>query len=203
VGGALAKIRARGGESGRPSIQHAALARAALLSPLLSMHDALRTLLTGAIVYITVTIVLRVTGKRSLSTYHALDFVVVVALGSSIATAVMMTSLSWSSRAVAVGIPIALQAGVAFISSRSRKFEHFVTAKPAMLVENGQYLHEMMLHETMTEDEVNHAVRTEGIGSLADVAAVILEKNGELTVIPRANLGDGSMLRNIRRVPKE
>jgi uncharacterized membrane protein YcaP (DUF421 family) len=167
------------------------------------MHDTLHTLLTGTIVYVTITIVLRVTGKRSLSTYHALDFVVVVALGSSIATAVMMNNLSWGSRAVAIAIPIGLQAGVAFISSRSRKFEHFVSAKPAMLVENGQYLHDMMLHETMTEDEVNHAVRTEGIGSLDQVAAVILEKNGELTVIAKANLGDGGMLRNIRRTPKE
>ena len=167
------------------------------------MQGALQTLLTGTIVYVTITIVLRLTGKRSLSTYHALDFVVVVALGSSIATAVMMTNLSWGSRAIAIAIPITLQAGVAFISSRSRRFEHFVSAKPAMLVENGHYLHEMMLHETMTEDEVNHAVRTEGIGSLEEVAAVILEKNGELTVIARANLGNGDMLRNIRRTPNK
>jgi uncharacterized membrane protein YcaP (DUF421 family) len=167
------------------------------------MQDALHTLVTGAIVYITITIVLRVTGKRSLSTYHALDFVVVVALGSSIATAVMMTNLSWGSRAVAIGIPIALQATVSFISSRSRRFEHIVSAKPAMLVENGHYLHDMLLHETMTEDEVNHAVRTRGIGSLDEVAAVVLEKNGELTVIAKANLGNGNMLLNIRRTPNK
>ena len=167
------------------------------------MHAALHTLLTGSIVYITITIVLRLTGKRSLSTYHALDFVVVVALGSSIATAVLADNVPWGSRIVALGIPIALQAAVAFISSRSRKFAHIVKAKPVLLVENGQYLHDMLLHETMTEDEVNHAVRTKGVGSLAEVAAVVLETNGELTVITKANLGDGYMLRNIRRTPKE
>lgn len=45
--------------------------------------------------------------------------------------------------------------------------------------------------------EVRQAVRAAGEGDLGDIALVILETNGKLSVIPRAKLGDASAIEGV------
>lgn len=49
----------------------------------------LKILLTGAFAYIAIIIVLRLSGKRTLSQMNAFDFIITVALGSTLATAML------------------------------------------------------------------------------------------------------------------
>ena len=51
-----------------------------------SWSDVLRTVMLGAASYVTVIVVLRLSGKRTLSQLNAFDFVVAIALGSVMAS---------------------------------------------------------------------------------------------------------------------
>ena len=46
-------------------------------------------------------------------------------------------------------------------------------------------------------DEVRQAVRSQGVGGLDRVAAVCLESDGTLSVIPTSSLGDESALADV------
>ena len=51
--------------------------------------------------------------------------------------------------------------------------------------------------ERLTEDSLLQAVRSSGLGGLELVAAVVLETNGTLAVIPRSSAGVGRRLGRI------
>ena len=52
-------------------------------------NGLLRTLVVGILAYIAIVVLLRVTGKRTLSKMNAFDFIVTVALGSTLATVLL------------------------------------------------------------------------------------------------------------------
>jgi uncharacterized membrane protein YcaP (DUF421 family) len=52
-------------------------------------NGLLRTLIIGILAYIAIVVLLRVTGKRTLSKMNAFDFVVTVALGSTLVTVLL------------------------------------------------------------------------------------------------------------------
>lgn len=45
------------------------------------------------------------------------------------------------------------------------------------------------------------AVRSTGSGDLTDIAAVVLETNGSISVIPKDKLGNGSALEGVPNAP--
>jgi uncharacterized membrane protein YcaP (DUF421 family) len=63
----------------------------------------------------------------------------------------------------------------------------------------GQWLHAAIAAEQVTADEVRAAVRAQGIGSLDEVAAVVLETDGRFTVLWHARPGAVSALIGVIR----
>ena len=53
----------------------------------------------------------------------------------------------------------------------------------------GLVLREAMRQERVTEDEIQAAVREQGVASLAHVEAVVLETNGKMSVVPKSEAG--------------
>ena len=64
--------------------------------------DLYAILVVGLACYLTVVVLLRATGKRTLTKLNAFDFVVTVSIGSLLATGVLDPATSWA--AVATGI---------------------------------------------------------------------------------------------------
>lgn len=77
----------------------------------------LRTLVVGVLTYVTLVIFLRISGKRALSKMNAYDLVVTVALGSTLASALVTKDVALADGALAFALLIGLQ----FIWGRSRQ----------------------------------------------------------------------------------
>jgi uncharacterized membrane protein YcaP (DUF421 family) len=60
-----------------------------------SWESIARTLLMTSLSYVTMVILLRISGKRTLAKMNAFDFVVTIALGSSLATVALNKSVLW------------------------------------------------------------------------------------------------------------
>lgn len=156
--------------------------------------DLVRILAVGAAAYATLVLVLRLSGKRTLAKLNAFDLVVTVALGSTLATIVLSSDVSWSEGALALVLLAGLQLVVALVTSRVPRVRAFVTSKPSLLLHDGQPLTVTMREQRVTMEEVRQAVRATGAGDLSDVAAVVLESDGSLSVISLAKAGDRSAL---------
>jgi uncharacterized membrane protein YcaP (DUF421 family) len=159
--------------------------------------DLARLLVVGALAYAGLVLILRTTGKRTLSKMNAFDFVVTVALGSTLATALLSSEVSLSEGLLAFALLCALQYGVAFASTRLGWFKDIVKAEPRMLFFRGRFLADAMRKERVTRDEVLAAVRASGDGDLSVIEAVVLETDGSFSVVETAGGWSGDALENV------
>ena len=162
-----------------------------------SWSDVLRVLLVGPASYFTVVVVLRASGKRTLSKLNAFDLVVTVALGSTLATIFLSKDVSWTEGAAALVVLGLLQLVVAAVSSRVPFVRKVVTARPTLLLHNGLLLDDALRSARITSAEIRQAVRGSGAGDLSTIAAVVLETDGSLSVISTEQAGDRSALADV------
>ena len=156
-----------------------------------------RVLLLGAAAYVALLVLLRLSGKRTLAKLNAFDLVVTVALGSTLATVLLSSEVSLTEGVLAFAVLVAAQFVVAFTAVRVPAVRRAVKAEPTLLLRDGQMLRERLLACRISEGEVRQAVRASGQGSLSSVAAVVLETDGSVSVIPVADEGDGSALADV------
>lgn len=159
-----------------------------------SWQDMTRVVAVGAAAYVFLIVVLRTTGKRTLSQMNAFDFVVTVALGSTLATILLSKDVSWAEGAFALALLASLQFLVAWAAVRWSTLRKAVTSKPTVLVLQGSIDEDALLKSRLTHAQLMQAIRSGGFGEVALVGAVVLEPNGELSVIGKESLGGGSAL---------
>jgi uncharacterized membrane protein YcaP (DUF421 family) len=160
-----------------------------------------RVLLVGTLAYVGLVFLLRISGKRTLSKLNAFDLVVTVALGSTLATVLLSKSVALAEGALALGLLIFLQYAIAWLSVRSARFQAMIKAEPTLLLHRGQFLEGALRSERITREEILAALRASGAAEPAAVAAVVLETDGSLSVIARADTTSGiGTLDTVRRL---
>ena len=146
-----------------------------------------RVVIVGALAYIGLVALLRVSGKRTLSKMNAFDLVVTVALGSTLATILLSNDVALAEGLVAFALLIGMQLTITWLSVRSRTVRQLVKAEPSLLVHRGELLLQAMRRERVTEAEVLAAIRAQGIGSLDEAESVVLETDGSFSAIRRSS----------------
>ncbi|MDP8921487.1 MAG: DUF421 domain-containing protein [Chloroflexota bacterium] len=156
-----------------------------------------RTVIVGILAYAILVGMLRASGKRTLSKMNAFDLVVTVALGSTLATIILSKDVGLVEGIVAPALLIGLQLAITWLSVRSSTISHLVKAEPTLLLHRGELLHAAMRRERVTEAEVLAAVRSQGIASLDEVEAVVLETDASFTTIKATDHRSGSALASV------
>ena len=149
-----------------------------------SWADLFRTFIISVAAYASLIILLRTSGKRSIAKLNIFDWVVTVALGSTLATVILSKDVALAEGVVAFASLIGLQYVLAWSTLRSKTIRHLVKSDPRLLFYRGRFLNEAMRDERIVEAEVRAVVREQGIASLEEVEAVVLETNGGFSVVP-------------------
>ena len=160
----------------------------------------LRVVLVGTAAYLALIVLLRITGTRTLSKMNAFDFVVTVALGSTLATILLSKETAWVEGVTALALLIFLQWLITWLATRSELVTRLIKAEPVLLLRDGQLLHQAMRRSRVIEADILQAVREQGKGSLDEVAAIVLETDGSFSVVHRGAGSSGSALRDVGRV---
>jgi uncharacterized membrane protein YcaP (DUF421 family) len=158
-----------------------------------------RTALIGVLAYVSLVLLLRVSGKRTLSKMNAFDLIVTVALGSTLATVLLNKSVPLADGVLAFGLLIFLQFAITWLSVRSGKVSKLVKAQPTLLFYRGQIIHQAMHSERVTEDELIAALREQGIHNQAEVEAIVLETEGTLSIIKKGSEPAAYVLKNVEK----
>lgn len=141
------------------------------------------TLVVGIVAYVTLVILLRISGKRTLAKWNAFDLIVTVAFGSTLASSLLSRDVSAVQAGFAFLLLIILQYSVTWTSVRIPSIERIVKSSPTLLVYRGVLQQEALRRERVTEFEVRAALRSHGIIDLKEVGALILETEGSFSLI--------------------
>ena len=161
----------------------------------------IRILVVGVLAYASLVLVLRISGNRTLSKMHAYDLVVTVALGSILATVILSQDVALAEGLTAFVLLIGLQFLITWLTIRWPIVGHVVKADPVLLFYQGRFLRDQMRRSRVVEDEVRSVTREQGIASLDDVEAVVLESDGTFSVVQRSD-GTSSALGNLPRAAR-
>lgn len=156
-----------------------------------------RTIIIGVLAYVLLVVSLRISGKRTLAKLNAFDLVVTVALGSTLATALLTKDVAVVEGALGFALLIGMQFIVTWLSVRSGLVRRAVRDRPIALMMRGDVMRDAMRRARVTEGEVLAAVRGAGVSKLDDVEAVVLETDGSLSVVRRPPSGTADVLRDL------
>lgn len=154
-------------------------------------------LVIGPLAYVWLIAILRVTGKRTLAQLNAFDFIVTVALGSTLAMVVLSSGVSLAEGALALALLTVLQLVAAWASVRVPLIRRAITDEPTILLRDGQLDREALRRQRISEQSLRQTVRSAGYGGLELVAFVVLETNGKLSVISTSSSGSGSAVTHL------
>lgn len=164
-----------------------------------SLDDLARVLIVGSVAYVSLILFLRVSGKRTLSQMNAFDLVVTVALGSTLATVLLSSEVSLAEGLLALALLVAMQYSIAWLSVRSSAVAGLAKSEPALLLYDGHILDSALRRERVTVSEVQAAVRAQGLAAPGDAFAVVLETNGNFSVISQR----GEQIDGVAGLPQE
>jgi len=146
--------------------------------------------LCAGISYLTLFAFVRISGKRTLAKMNAFDFVVTVTLGSTLSS-MILAKVPILDGAVALVVIIALQYLLAYGASKSRSLEKIINSEPTLLFYNGKFLEDAMTKEVITHEEIIAEIRKYRLERLDDVRAVVMELNGDITVVKKYDVLPG------------
>jgi uncharacterized membrane protein YcaP (DUF421 family) len=122
---------------------------------------------------------------------NAFDLVVTVALGSTLATALLTETVSYTEGLLGLGVLIGLQYIVATLARKMPSSEGWLKSEPRALLRDGEFDQKALREERVTEGEVRAALRQAKVRNLKDAAAIVLESDGSFSVVP-AGVGEGT-----------
>lgn len=162
-------------------------------------EEILRTLIIGIAGYAGIIIILRISGKRTLSKLNAFDFIITIALGSLFASAILNKSVSLTEFIVSFFMLVFLQYIITWLSIRYSGFQKIIKSEPTLIFYNGKFLQSCLRKERITPEEVMAMVREKGFANLSQIRAIVLETGGEISIVTNSEPGYPESLKTVAK----
>ena len=153
----------------------------------------LRVVASVPLIYLAVIVFVRFSGKRATSKMNSFDWVVTVAIGSLVASGIILKDVHLVEVLLAMGMLFALQYALTLGVKKSQFISRIVKSEPVLLFYNSRMLPEAMKQERITEEEIMAAIRGKGVGAFSSVLAVTLESDATLSIMLRNASADIDM----------
>ena len=153
------------------------------LSWLLTSNSAILMVIISAVgIYISLILFTRISGVRSFSKMSSFDFATTVAIGSVIASTILLENPPLLQSIVALGSLFILQMTVA----RFRNFsfmQKLVDNRPILLMNGTDILEENMKSARVTRKDLISKLREANITQFSQIKAVVMETTGDISVL--------------------
>jgi uncharacterized membrane protein YcaP (DUF421 family) len=139
----------------------------------------------AAAIFFAIFLIMRVIGKRELSSMEPFDLILLVVMGDLIQQGVTQDDYSVTGAVLAITTIALLTVLVSYAGFRSRRLRPLLEGEPLVLVEDGRPIERNLRRERVTLDELASEARLQQIASIADVRFAVLETNGRISFIKR------------------
>ncbi len=133
-------------------------------------------------VYLALILFSRIAGLRSFAEMTNFDLAATVIFGSMSATTAVSTSTSLAQGLVALAVLFVVQAVIAYVR-RLKRVERVLDNRPLLLMDGTEVLTKNLALARMTDDDLRSKLRMAGVVRVEQVAAVVLETTGSVSVL--------------------
>lgn len=143
-------------------------------------------LIRTVILYLIVLFVIRIMGKAELSKMSPFQLIVVFMIAELASIPIESPDVSMITGVAAIFTLMFLQVLISFISLRSEKFKKIFSGRPSVLIDKGEINVKEMRALRITINDLMEQLRIGGAPSINDVDFAVMESNGELSIIQKA-----------------
>jgi uncharacterized membrane protein YcaP (DUF421 family) len=139
----------------------------------------------SAVIFFFVFLLMRIVGRRELSSLEPFDLILLVVLGDSVQQAVTQDDYSVTGAFIVVSTIALLQVLVSYLNFRVPFLRSVIDGEPIVIVQDGKVIEGNARRERLTLDDIAEAARMQQIASLEDVQWAVLETSGEMSFIEK------------------
>ena len=133
--------------------------------------------------YLFVLILMRMVGRRELSSLTPVDLVLLVVLGDALQQGLTQDDYSVTGAIIVITTIALLQVLTSYITYLSRRAKRVIDGDPIVLIEDGKLLERNLRRQRLRPEDVAEEMRLQGIGNFTDVRWGIVESNGGFSFI--------------------
>lgn len=140
--------------------------------------------------YLTLILLVRMLGQRSLADMSSFDLGCTIALGAVVGRTALLIDPTLLVGLVVLVTLFGIQATLARLR-QSRWVDRVLNRPPVLLMVGLTPLPDNLRASHVAEDELRQSLRQAGVRDLAEIRCVIMERNGSVSVIRRGESVDG------------
>jgi uncharacterized membrane protein YcaP (DUF421 family) len=139
----------------------------------------------SAVIFVFIYVLMRIVGRRELSSLEPFDLILLVVLGDSVQQAVTQDDYSVTGAVIVVATIALLQVSVSYLNFKVPRLRPILDGEPIVIVQDGKVIEQNARRERLTLDDIAEAARLQQIASLQDVQWAVLETSGEMSFIEK------------------
>jgi uncharacterized membrane protein YcaP (DUF421 family) len=140
----------------------------------------------AVVIFFFLYILMRVIGRRELSSLEPFDLILLVVLGDAVQQGLTQDDYSVTGAGLAIGTIAVLQLGISYSNYRFPKLRSVLDGEPILIVQDGKPIEKNMRRERVTIDDLASAMRQQNIGKVDEVQWAVLETNGAISFIKKS-----------------
>jgi len=143
----------------------------------------LNILASTSIIYIFITIAIRIFGKKELSQLSVMDLVFVMLISNGVQNAMVGSDSSLLGGIVAASTLFVINYIFKYLIFRSKSLARLIEGEPIILVSNGKVHDNNLKKLQLTLDELLESIREHGISDIKEINLAIFEVDGNISVL--------------------
>ena len=144
------------------------------------------SILRGAVVYVVLLILFRISGKRSLAQITTFDFVLLLIIAEAIQQAMIDADDSMTNAFLIVVTLLGLDISLSLLKGHSQLLEKLVDDVPLVIVEDGRPLKDRMDKARVDESDILQSARElQGLERMDQIKYAVLERSGGISIVPK------------------
>lgn len=142
--------------------------------------------LRATVIYLFLLLVFRIAGERTLASLTTFDFVLLLIIAEATQQGLIGDDFSVTKSLLLVSTLVALDIGLSLLKERWQGLDKALEGVPLVIVEDGRVLEERMRRARVDVSDVLQAAREkQGLESMSQIKYAVLERTGEISIIPR------------------
>ena len=141
--------------------------------------------LRAVVIFFFIFLLMRIVGRRELSSLEPFDLILLVVVGDSVQQALVQDDYSLTGAFIVVSTIALLQVFLSYVNYRVPRLRPLIDGEPIVIVQDGNVIERNARRERLTLEDIAEAARQQQIATIDDVQWAVLETSGELSFIAK------------------
>lgn len=143
-------------------------------------------MIRACIAYLYIFLIIKILGQRTMGSIHPLDFIFGVIIGDVVGEPLANGKTSLTGPFIVAALIAFLHLGFSYIALKTPRFRRVIEDEPLILIEDGKILNRQLKKAKVTLESLIMDLRLRGAADISEVDYAILESNGQISVIKKA-----------------